>query len=517
MPAKIIGSALPDYHGQKALTVDQFFDYLQSLTDEPTKSKLYAAVSWVYRCIELRANNLSAIPWTVMRGETELEDYPIDFDPLLWALEADLCIFGAGYWLKDRPRLVQELQRLNPSTMRIKRDKQDPRKGIVGFEQSIGGETYQFKPEQMVYFRYYSPDDDLGPGVPPLQVALQAADLARNANAWASQFFSHGAIPAVILHTEQMIPDSELERVRGAWNRLTQGVERAWRTLVLRQGLKPEVIGQPVKDLAMTELYESMRSQIAVAFGVPQTMLSDAANYATAKEHRLSFYQDTIIPRAKQIESDINDQMMDALGLEFVFHYNEIEAIQKDEAEKADYVRLLVEAKIITKDEAREMLGYEPIGPEQEDELRPPAPTFEPKDTPKEEPEEEKPVPPQMAEAATRALTLAMETDLKNWERKALSKGAGVPFESEFIPADLAAAIRRRLERAESDNEIKAAFVFGMPIASAEEAKAHHPRRVVMKCPVCGFDEADQYDDHGGLCVCANEECGVTFDPMVMA
>ena len=26
------------------------------------------------------------------------------FEDLLWALEADLCLFGAGFWLKDRPR-----------------------------------------------------------------------------------------------------------------------------------------------------------------------------------------------------------------------------------------------------------------------------------------------------------------------------------------------------------------------------------------------------------------------------
>jgi len=37
--------------------------------------------------------------------------------------------------------------------------------------------------------------------------------------------------------------------------------------------------------------------------------------------------------------------------------------------------------------------------------------------------------------------------------------------------------------------------------------------RVSHLCPICGHDEADRYDDHGGLMVCA--DCGCTYDPGV--
>ena len=455
MATRIIGSGLPD--STKALSVDQFFDYLDRLTDEPTKTKIYATVSWVYRCIELRANTLSSIPYKILRGEDEVEDFVIDFERLFWALEADLCIFGAGYWLRDKRRTAtSELQRLNPKTMKVKKD---PFVGIMGFEQQVEATTRRFKPEQIVYFRYYSPDDDLGPGVSPLQVALEAADLGRNANVWASQFFSHGAIPAVILHSEQHVPDEELERVKSSWNKLTQGAKRAWRTLVLRRGLKPEVIGQPIKDLAMQELFDQIRSQIAVAFGVPQTMLSDAANYATAKEHRLSFYQDTILPKAVQIQHAINEQLMMDFGLEIEFDFNAIEAIQKDEAEKAEYIRMLVDGQIITKDEAREVLGYEPMTPDQEDELVPDVP---PATVPEPQtPQDTGPtVQPAIAsvDVFDAAKQVAMENDLEKWERKALSKGADCSFESEFIPETVVQCIRERLASAEGEEEVKAAF-----------------------------------------------------------
>ena len=469
MPTRIIGSGLPD--SAKALTVDQFFQYLEQLTDEPTKTQLYKTVAWVHRCIELRANNLSAIPYAILRGETELEEFPVEFPQLFNDLERDLCIFGAGYWLKDKPRTaMREIQRLNPSTMRIITDEMDPTKGIIGFEQDAGkGKPVRYKPEQIIYFRYYNPDNDLGPGVSPLQVAMEAAGLAHNANVWASQFFSHGAIPAVILHTEQNIGDEELERVGSSWRKLTQGARRAWRTLVLRRGLKPEVIGQPIKDLAMLELLEGIRTQVASAFGVPETMIADAANYATAKEHRLSFYQDTVIPKALHIQQDLNRQHFEEIGLEFQFKPSEIEAIQKDEAEKAEYMQRLVESKIITKDEARDALGYEPISAEQMDELKPPRPDFTPGQPEPDEPDDE----PYASKAVDEAMQELAALDLDKWERKALSKGADAPFESEFIPPEQMQAIRSNLEGAESDEEVRAAFA--APFRQAEWAWWRYP------------------------------------------
>jgi hypothetical protein len=77
--------------------------------------------------------------------------------------------------------------------------------------------------------------------------------------------------------------------------------------------------------------------------------------------------------------------------------------------------------------------------------------------------------------------------------------------------------IRLGLEDAIEEQDIRAAFQRrSMPIAS-NDTKAHEPRLAVIKCPVCGYGEADVYEDHGGLCVCRNEDCGITFDPGMMA
>jgi len=87
----------------KALSVDQFFEYLQGLSDEPDIEAVYQTVAWCYRCVNLRANALGAIPYTILRGENETE-WPIPLHDLWWVTESALCLFGAAYWLKRANR-----------------------------------------------------------------------------------------------------------------------------------------------------------------------------------------------------------------------------------------------------------------------------------------------------------------------------------------------------------------------------------------------------------------------------
>ena len=52
---------------------------------------------------------------------------------------------------------------------------------------------------------------------------------------------------------------------------------------------------------------------------------------------------------------------------------------------------------------------------------------------------------------------------------------------------------------------------FGAALAARQPAPGHNAQRVLHRCPMCGGEEADRYDDHGGLHVCAS--CGATYAP----
>ena len=100
-----------------------------------------------------------------------------------------------------------------------------------------------------------------------------------------------------------------------------------------------------MKDLAFTELNEIAKDNIAMAFGIKQTLLdSEAANYATAQEDRLAFYEDTIKPRARLFADALNEQLLARDGLRLEFRFNEMDIFQEDENDRAELLNKLTTA-----------------------------------------------------------------------------------------------------------------------------------------------------------------------------
>ncbi|HUW14423.1 MAG TPA: phage portal protein, partial [Anaerolineae bacterium] len=214
MTTSIMGGQL----GTKAVSLgqlDSFLDWLVDGKDSKMPKDLYAEVAWNFWAVNLRADSIAQVPYAVypmdMPEGDETEDNAVEFDidlkPYLWAAEAWLQLMGAAYWLKRANRVgLQALQVLNSQTMRLLKWDAD---GPVSFVQQVGALTQIYKAEEIVYFRTFSPDTDLGPGVSSGHVAATESTLIRNANEWAAKFFEKGAIPSVILSTDQAIPDSE--------------------------------------------------------------------------------------------------------------------------------------------------------------------------------------------------------------------------------------------------------------------------------------------------------------------
>jgi len=427
---------------------------------ETTAVQSFSAVSWVYRCVNLRSDTLAGLPRSFYRlGDDEKTDPPavyadVDFNHLLWLTEAARCIWGVSYWERD-----PGLHWLNPSTMSIiVRDNV-----IVGFRQSVmRAESELFGPDDLVYLPMFNPMDDLGPGISPATVALTAAGLSSALLKWAEAFFEHGAIPAVILTTDQSIKkdDPELDRISATWKKMLGGLKNAWETIVLSKGLTPTVISPPVKDLVIPELSKQVREELSASFGIPITMLQQsAANYATAREDRQSYYLDTMFPEAKRIAAALNRQLWRPLGYELRFDFNEVEAIQQDEAEKADAIAAMMEQvgdqyedQILTRKRSVWLVEqlWDQMGMKFPDELADEGPQPQPQpEEPKTSEEPEVVEEPENAKAVILPPDISViqniRKDLRRWRRKVGSRGPNCTFTSDCIPEQTAKAVRLRL------------------------------------------------------------------------
>lgn len=325
----------------------------------------YGCVPYVYRAVQLRSLAVASMPWVLVR---ERDAADVTTDPAyrslvrgmrmrLYATEADLCLYGAAYWLKETNRMGRNLvlRRVLPPSIQ---PCYDPHWGLVGFERHTASGTQRLGGDEVVYIWQPSVRAEVGPGLAPIQVALAAAGVLHHLDRFAEGFFQRGAIKATLLSVEGNPAKAELDRLEHWWRRLVSGVRRAWESVAIRSTVKPVVIGEGLEALASETLTTQRREDVCAALGVPHSMIAaDAANYATAQQDKITFLTTTIIPACELIAEALNEQLFQPLGLCFRFQPAQLEELQQYEVLKAQALAQLTGQPILTVDEARAMMG----------------------------------------------------------------------------------------------------------------------------------------------------------------
>jgi hypothetical protein len=450
------------------LDIDNFMDWQMGQRENlGNPQELYAAVAWTFWAVNLRADSAAAIPYSIypMDSDEDTEEneveWPIELSPLLWLTEAWLQLQGAAYWLKRRNRVqIKDLQVLNATTVKIQKYEVE---GPTVFRQTVGGKWQDYKAEDIVYFHTFSPTRDLGPGTASGDVGAEPSGLIRNANQYASAFFANGAVPLVLLTTEGAVPPNTKEEIKNVWKKLYQGVKRAFGTAVLEHGLKPTVIQPPLKDMTMPELEETKRRQILVAHKIPQGFGEPSSNRATQEWLQFEFWTQCILPEVRvHIKPVLDKQLFNPLGLRIEFNFNEIEAIQRVEIDKAVSTMPVVQqmvasyqAKVVNLDETRrtidKVLQWMSLPPL--DEQWEPEP--EPAPVAVEEPVEPEAAMPEEVPGAEGTLPKALApsgadselwSDLARWKAKVQKRGRPTDFSNSTIPEWLSVTVKAAME-----------------------------------------------------------------------
>src|SRR3972149_6545363 len=165
-------------------------------------------------------------------------------------------------------------------------------------------------------------------------------------------------MPVTVLGMAEGTTPDEAAHAEGFFKRQMRGIANAFRVLALRGDLTLSTITPPLKDLAMLELRDQALSSVAWAFGMSETMLKDAANFATAGVHDLQYWQNTIRPRCPKFQSVINNQFLKGTDLRVEFAPDEMDVFQEDEAQRATSLQSLVNSKLPLR-LAMEILGYD--------------------------------------------------------------------------------------------------------------------------------------------------------------
>jgi HK97 family phage portal protein len=225
----------------------------------------------------------------------------------------------------------------------------------------------EYSPEEIIHIKENS-FESIYRGTSRLKACLRTMKLLKSMRDFQDNFFSNGAVPGLIIKSPNTLSDKVKERMSQSWAQKYNPKNGGRRPLILDGGMEVEDLTKlNFRDLDFQTSISANEDTVLKAIGVPPILLNSGNNANIRPNHRL-YYLETIIPIVRKI----NFAFERFFGYTIVEDVANIPALQPELQEQGSFLTTLVNSGIITADEARNTLGFEPKGGEA-DELRIPA------------------------------------------------------------------------------------------------------------------------------------------------
>lgn len=262
-------------------------------------------------------------------------------------------ITGTAFWyvVKDGIGRPQEIYYLKSQFVRVQRNAYGK---VVAFEYGYGPNRQTFDPEDIITFAMPNLLDDVE-GMSPLRAAWQAIAIDNKLDAQLSAMLDNNARPDLIVSPKGDGYIGRDEQLRYE-TKFRQKFSRAGNggVFFLEEDSNVVPLNFNPRDLSCLEFKNVSKVEIANAYFVPMAMLETKdVNKANLEASRLQHALNAILPRARRLEARLNKYLVplyDDSGRLFVAFDDPSPENRK---EKLAEITGLVEANIITVNEAR--------------------------------------------------------------------------------------------------------------------------------------------------------------------
>lgn len=223
-----------------------------------------------------------------------------------------------------------------------------------------------FSPREIIHIKensFYS----IYRGVSRLKPALRTMILMRRMRDFQDNFFKNGAVPGLVLKSPNTLSEKIKERMIQSWSARYRPDAGGRRPLILDGGIEIDKVSNVnFKELDFQSAIAENEKIILKALGIPPILL-DSGNNANLRPNMRLYYLETILPIIRKI----NFGLERFFGFEIVEDATNIPALQPELRDQSQYYSALVNTGIISPNEAREALNFDPV--EGYDDLRVPA------------------------------------------------------------------------------------------------------------------------------------------------
>lgn len=352
---------------------------------QPASYGEYIATSnTVFACIRLRAEQLASLPLRLMRQTAE---GPVEitkgqafelfhkvnpfwtFNRLIEMSEKSLCLWGENFWFFERGEKGNQIPREiwwgRPDRVKVIPDHQEYLKGFI-YRPVNASQDLRFDPGEVGWFRYTNPLDEYE-GLSPIAAArlsadLESASMKSNRNLFTQGMQVGGIItppPGTSVFTEE-----QGKLVERMLDQRFKGVDKAHRWAVLNLPLELKSMAVSPKDAEFVKQLNLTVEFVARAFGVPIDLIGGQRTYENVQAAMRILWVHTIVPEARFIASEINEQIVPMFDGEFdfaEFDFSGIDVLQEGETEAWGRAFQQIDIGAMTVNEWRQSKGMEPL------------------------------------------------------------------------------------------------------------------------------------------------------------
>lgn len=229
----------------------------------------------------------------------------------------------------------------------------DPKTFIRGYKY-MG--TIEFKETDIFHFRDLH-SQSIYRGSSRLESAQRSIDILYAMEEFQEKFFDNGALFGLVLTSDNTLSQVAKDKTIANWLQRYSAKSGGKKPVILDSGLKPAQLNQGTfKDLDFDESIKTHNERIMTAVGVPPILMAGGNNANISPNLRL-FYLETVLPIVRKFVSSLERYY----GYDVDAVTANVSALQPDIKEIAAYHATLVNGGIITPNEARKELRYEPI------------------------------------------------------------------------------------------------------------------------------------------------------------
>lgn len=211
-----------------------------------------------------------------------------------------------------------------------------------------------FKESEVFYFRDLA-SDSIYRGSTRLQSAERSIKLLYSMQTFQENFFDNGAVFGLVLTTDNTLSQVAKEKTIAYWLQKYNVKNGGKRPVILDSGLKPHQLAETnFKDMDFDTSIKTHGEKIMQAVGVPPILLQGGNNANISPNLRL-FYLETVLPINRKFISAVERYF----GYDVEAITSSVSALQPELKDIAAYHSTLVNAGIISPNEARVELRYE--------------------------------------------------------------------------------------------------------------------------------------------------------------